>query len=797
MKLPISIGKKKEKKEYFLALLLRDEKATAVIFEEVLGKVNVIGEHEERFSTSIEEITNEEWLDVLDKTISQAEGALPDDVQTQKTVFGVKESWVENARIKKEYLTKLKKLSEALGLSPIGFLVVPEAIAHLLSKEEGAPVSAILIELGKKSLTASLIRAGRVIETKSVHIEESPAKTTDQLLHTFTAAEVFPSRIIIFNELDYDHLVQDFLGYSWSKQLPFLHVPQITSLPKRFDARAILFGAATQMGLSMTIREATHLPIKEVPTAPEPDEEDEEIEEKDEIKEETIVSDNLKLPDDKPAVAAHHKKDEKESSPAEFGFMKEQDIAEMEEAVPTHAVESQTEKAHHAHHAEEHEEHQTGRTMHAHNAAHEDKEQPIPRKKEANKKSLVALPLGMLAGISSMIKSISFGSLKTIRLPFLAGMAGSKFIFIPPIVIGVIILLVLFYIFGIKADVTIRVTPKIVEQQETITFVTDEQSNFADNIVQAETISVDQTGSVSTSATGKKEVGEKAKGNVTLYSRLTSEKTFPAGTTITSSNGLQFTLDELVKVASASADASAAPTTAKVNVTAVAIGKEQNLPSGTRFTIAGLNANDIVAKNDNAFSGGSKKEVTVIAKKDVDKLLADLPKNLEEKAKEEMQSKISGDSALLPVTVDATVTEQNLDKKVGDEASSVTLKGTVTFEGIAYKKSVLTDFAKEKMKSQITDQDLAKDGVTVEVEKADQDKSTVMSDIVLKANLLPKIDEKKMSQEIAGKSFDEVRSSLTKTPQVASVAITLQPNIPFLPQVMPRMANNIAVRIEQ
>src|SRR3989344_7927677 len=163
----------KKNNEYFLSLVLRDEKASAVVFQEVQGRVNVVGEHNEDFKSSIEDATEEELLNVLDRAVSIAEKSLPEGEESQKTIFGVKESWVEEGRIKKDYLTKLKKVSDELQFKPVGFLVITEAIAHLLQVEEGAPVSAILAEIGHKNVTVSLTKAGKILETKSAPIADS------------------------------------------------------------------------------------------------------------------------------------------------------------------------------------------------------------------------------------------------------------------------------------------------------------------------------------------------------------------------------------------------------------------------------------------------------------------------------------------------------------------------------------------------------------------------------------------------------------------------------------------------
>src|SRR3989344_7904771 len=173
MKLPLlPFLEKKESREYFLALVLRNEKVNAVFFEESLGKVSVLGKHSEYFENSIEQVSLEELLGILDKAISTAEQSLPENVETVKTIFGVKGSWVEDNKIKKDYLLKLKRISDELGLVPIGFLVAFEAIVHLLQKEEGAPVTAILVETGEKYVSVAHIKAGKIIESKTSEIIE-------------------------------------------------------------------------------------------------------------------------------------------------------------------------------------------------------------------------------------------------------------------------------------------------------------------------------------------------------------------------------------------------------------------------------------------------------------------------------------------------------------------------------------------------------------------------------------------------------------------------------------------------
>lgn len=746
MKLPFSLPlKKKIKNQYFLALLLRDEKATAVIFEEIEGKVRIVGEHEERFVTSLEDASIDELLEVLDKAISNAESSLDESVQTQQTVFGVKDSWVADEKIKKEFLLKLKKVSESLTLSPIGFLVISEAIAHLLSKEEGVPVSTILVELEEKAVTVSIIRAGRVIETKTKPLGESTVKTTDLLLHSFTKAEIFPARVIILNSGYKEQLIQEFTTHNWSKQLPFLHVPQISVLSKSFDARAVLFGAAAQMGFEVLKEDLDDATIITKP------------------KQEAPFEDALQVSNEESTLSA-------------FGFVKEQDVLQMEEDEPEEEITA---------HAPIADDSSSRLTMDEEVEKHEQ----VPKENAAyqEEKTGGSLFWMFVIGIGKISHMFTAMTRKIIALG-----GGSKFIFIPPAIIALVIGFLLLYIFFVKATVSLSLKAKNVEQKQDITFAVDGSSDYSKNIIAAESFSVDEEGAVSTDATGKKEIGEKAKGSVTISSVVTQEKTLTQGATVTYLNSLPFVLDSDVKLASSSGLSDIK--TAKVSVTAKNIGKEYNLPSGTKFSIAGFAVSEMEGKNESAFAGGSKKDITVVSKEDIAKLQEELPKDLEEKAKKDMQKKIPDDRELLPVSVSQEITKSEYSKKVGDEATSIALKGTVTFNSLTYKKSDFESFGKELLKNSIGDMEVTKDGIQFDVQDIKEGKDkTVKSSVSLRANLLPTVDTPKLSQEIAGKSFDEAKTILGRLSQVESVEIVLHPNIPFLPKVLPRMSKNITV----
>ena len=555
---------KAEKKEYFLALVLRNEKVNAVFFEESQGKVHVLGKHSEKFESSIEEASIDELLETADRAISTAEQSLPKTTETVKTIFGVKGSWVENTKIKKDYLAKLKKVSDELGLLPIGFLVIFEAISFLLEKEEGAPATLILVETGEKFVSAALIKAGRIKEFKTSEIAQSPASTLDNILKHFTSAEVFPQRIVIFNE-DEDES-QEFINFKWSKSLPFLHIPQVTTLPSDFDAKAVVAGAANQLGFEVL---------------------DEELPKDDEEMIDAIKPINEKsgeeISDDKVKIIPQ------EGSLEYFGFVKDRDIAK--EHLP--AIKQENEKMSPQEVSEQIEDLPAG-------------EAGIPKeikKEEAGKRQL---PLGVFAVLRGgqeilpkLLKSLNKVPIRGLSLSSLSGRG--KIVFIPLLLLILLAIVLFFYFFANKATVVLDITAKSAEKSQDATFVSGSPSDPSAGRLASQFLSTTQEGSVSTKTTGKKEVGDKAKGTVTVFNSSSSPQNLSSGTTITSSNDLEFTLDKSITVASASGDIFSGTTPGKVDVpvTAKKIGQEYNLPSNIKFTVGG--SSSIAAKNDDPF----------------------------------------------------------------------------------------------------------------------------------------------------------------------------------------------------
>ena len=194
-------------------------------------------------------------------------------------------------------------------------------------------------------------------------------------------------------------------------------------------------------------------------------------------------------------------------------------------------------------------------------------------------------------------------------------------------------LLIMMYLLLPKANILIFVEPRILEKDTqivadpTVTSVDEKNGKIPGQIVE-----VVVSGNEKGLASGKKQIGDSAKGTVVIYNKTDASKALSKGITLTNSNGLKFSLDTSVSIASQSAtDLGITFGKASSTITAFNIGADSNLPSGSDLTISGYSASQVSAKSEGNFSGGTSKDVTVVTDSDQKKLLATLASNLRKK----------------------------------------------------------------------------------------------------------------------------------------------------------------------
>jgi len=363
------------------------------------------------------------------------------------------------------------------------------------------------------------------------------------------------------------------------------------------------------------------------------------------------------------------------------------------------------------------------------------------------------------------------------------------------IIIGIIfslIALVLIELFLHQADLTINLPTQTLE--ETTKYVINKNDlNFHQQKI---TFEISQTKPTN----GKKAIGEKAKGEITIHNFDTTDKTFGKGTLL-SANNIQFTLDDEIKVASATdtlanGNLVRSPGKTKGKITAVEIGSESNLPKSSRFKIGDYSINLFLAINEAPLIGGSREDIRTVAKKDLD----DLEDSILEKAKAESRSRVeknlNKDLGYLDNLIDIKLTDLVYSKEIGEEANEVGLKSLVTLTFFTYKKNGLDNLVMDIFKNKINSgYKLDSNNINLKVIKSETVEEGESIELLVKVRSMIVFDKVSFRKEIAGKNTGEVKSLLNSELHAISYFLQIEPNIVFIKERMPWYLNNISIKV--
>ena len=273
-----SILSKKEEKipEYLWSVIIEPDWVQAGVWAIVDGETEVIS-----VSAPFAWKADDELVSTADAALSAAVQDLPEDASDpSKTVFGVSSTWVAEGQIQPQYLEKLKKLCAELSLTPSGFVVLPEAIAHFVKSKEGSPLSAILVGVSEENLEISLFRKGKHEGFSLVARSVSVADDVQEGLARFVSDEdALPSRILVYDgkETDLEDIKQSLVAVEWREleSVSFLHNPKVEVFKTDEKILATSLAGASEMAEVSTVkmisddREETVEEIDENVAAPE------------------------------------------------------------------------------------------------------------------------------------------------------------------------------------------------------------------------------------------------------------------------------------------------------------------------------------------------------------------------------------------------------------------------------------------------------------------------------------------------------------------------------------------------
>jgi hypothetical protein len=244
---------------------------------------------------------------------------------------------------------------------------------------------------------------------------------------------------------------------------------------------------------------------------------------------------------------------------------------------------------------------------------------------------------------------------------------------------------------------TVKVTVKAQPLNEKVKSTVDTAVTELDaekGILPGKLVSVEHLTKSSTKTTGKKDIGAKATGTVTIINEWDSQvHTFAAGSRVKAKNGNEFVLTDSVSVPGASSTVVGGkpvinPGRKDASVEAAAAGDTYN-NAPTTFTIPSLpkaQQDKIYATSAAAFTGGTTNVVSVVSQADIDKVT----EAIKNKNKEESIAKLKEQAGEGMIIVDKAIqtTSQDVSSSPAVDAQGDTVEATVTgkFQVISFSQ---------------------------------------------------------------------------------------------------------------
>lgn len=749
-RLPFS--NKEEAPEYFFALNIGPEKLTAGLWTIDHTRLKVLSSAFGTYSST------DELIQVTDRLLDEALGN--EEIEPTKILFGVPDSWLSGDDLKEQYLKLLRQMVKEMELAPMAYVATSHALIHFLEKRDGVPATAILVGIEQHHLTVTVTRAGKLDGSRSVPRGDNLGADIEKLLLAFTHVEVLPSKMLIYG-LDKEALEKhknELLSYSWMSKLSFLHFPKIESLDETVELDAIAFAGAVELDSNVTFTKniaasaAVHT-----------------VQEGSPLKQESESQQHL-LPEEKNESEAAQVAEDTKEGIADAGFV----MGDIMENLPKEEV------------------------------------PPFPDPGQEN--SLDVTPENFYANKPDQEFAVNTDEDRTVSAPLESfGSRNWHFDFRNPLAFGkrmlsgrkvwlwsflaILAVLLLGYLFLLKATVKVFVEPRILERDTQVVADPSAKSvNEETKTIPGQRVELEVSGSGKGETTGRKQVGDPAKGTVLIINNTDKGIDFPKGT-ILAANGLKFKMDTGASVSATLAD-DTSKKTITANVTAVDIGADSNLPSGASLTITSYSSSQVAAKAQGNFSGGTSKEVAVVSDADQKKLLASVASGLRTEARDKLQAKYP-DKKILEEALSEEIVRKTYSKNVNDQATDFSLNLVIKYKGTAFDDKDLRSIVSKLVSTNVPadfELDLAETETQADVSKLEKDGKLVFL-ARFKAKLLPKLDTQKIKQQIRGKTPSQAAEVLRGYENVLGSEISTQPNLPAILQRLPLLDRNINVEV--
>ncbi len=319
------------------------------------------------------------------------------------------------------------------------------------------------------------------------------------------------------------------------------------------------------------------------------------------------------------------------------------------------------------------------------------------------------------------------------------------------------------------------------------------------NRIPGQLFNVEKNASQTFSATGEKEVAQKARGNIMVYNEYgTTPQILVATTRFQTSDGLIFrTLKGITVPGTRVENGKIIPGSIAVEVIADKPGQAYNI-SATKFFIPAFNEKGdagryekIYGKSDKNMSGGIVGKAKIVTEEDFNNAKQSLTEQVKKSVTESLKSQTSGLKTLNDANIKIIGPESSA--KVDEATESFVMSVTGKIDTIGFKESDLRNLIGEFIGKN--------NNLTVISEKLTLNYSNVAFDetaniltftVNIKGNGYPKIDSEKIKSDLSGKDERGIKEYFRGSKTIESVKVLLSP---FWVRRVPQNSDKINIRM--
>ncbi len=717
-----------QEKHYFFTVLLTDK-----YLQSALVSNNGQGIQIKEFSEIKTYFDRKDLLEQLDKSLQQL-GAESQDVV--ETIFAFDQDWLENSELSDAKKPIVKEISEELSLDAIGQFSIPEALAEarLIGDEND---SCLLLIFKEDSFSLVFLKHGEFLDLINVGRSENIVDDFTEALARASKklgqeGKYFPNKILMtsiaLKQKELEALHEKLIKVDWTNNPGFTQTPNIVVLETDYMIKSASLSAGKIFAKEAFL---TTLPKKNIEN-----EKFEKLELTEPIKQQEAVSPTVSkeaFVDN--SVSTDEYAIEKPSATS-FGIKFDKNYFDKSAKNQNNTPSLETTVNNY----------QTNEML-------------------LDKKNRKRSPLLRFYLVHQ----------KIILIGFATGL------------LGILSIFTVFAFFFSKVRVVF--TPKQILLQKTATITLDPNvanSDFNKSLLKASLENKEINGQDVTATTGIGLVGDKAKGKVTVYNKTLENAKLKAGTVL-SNNGIDFLLDSEIEIPKAEEkDSGLNYGKIETTVTAKDIGSEANFNKDTKFRVADYFDDKFSATALDNFSGGSSREVRVVAEVDMNRLLKNLSDKLFQEASTELEQASKDGVYLLP-SGKTKVIKSDFSAELGEETESLSLDLILEVEAIKYLSTDLKDLARSILEKDLPSEYVFKDEPSLMSDKTQtsSDSSRVKLNAEVSTKAEAKLNPDQLKQELLGKDWTEMESSLEEKAEIEQVDFIFNP--PFLANILEKL----------